>query len=390
MPPFIVGLLSFVLPGLGQASVGERGRALLVAFPTLAVLGAFGLIMFWDPTALSGAAPDSWLLLSLLVLDLVLGIYHLWAVLDAYVLARKAQEEWRWLDSSPRRGLVALSVVVLVAGTVGVHAAAAAVTVGWQHDLNCTSGGTPCWFDISYPQCGEPYPTDAEFGIVGVNKGIVFSTNPCLAASDDPPELVWAGGVKAQLYANTGNPGPDLSTKWPTNQTTPRECATSRLPDPDTVDCAYDYGWNAAADTYRRAVEAYVNLGLAPAGATSTPFPNMWWLDVETVNSWRADWSLNVSTLHGMTDYLYSVRAAGIGFYSTGYQWQQITGSPNDFAAYPSWIAGAKNAKQAVSWCSGKGFTGGSVALVQYHANGFDADFVCPNGRQPTPSGATS
>ncbi len=378
MPPFVVGLLSFLLPGLGQASVGERGRAALVALPTLAVLGAFALLMLLDPTALTDAAPDSRLLLSLLALDLLLAVYHLWAVLDAYVRARKAQEEWRWLDSSPRRWLVFVSAGVLVASTVGVHAAAAVATIGWQHDLNCKTGGTPCWFDISYPQCGSPYPNDAEYGIVGVNKGIVFSANPCLSEGDDPPELIWAGGVKAQLYVNTGNPGPDLSTKWPNNQTTPRECATSRFPDPDTADCAYDYGWNAAADSYRTAVEAYVNLGLAPSDATRTPQPNFWWLDVETVNSWQADWSLNIATLHGAVDYLYSTEPAGIGIYSTGYQWHEITGGTQDFAAFPSWVAGAKNAKQAVSWCSGKGFTGGRIELVQYHANGFDADFLCP------------
>jgi hypothetical protein len=378
MIPFAAALLSFLFPGLGQASLGYRDRAVIVALPTLAVLGAFALIMRSDPSLLFGPTPDQGLLTSLLILDLTLAVYHLWAVLDAYVLARKVRPDRLLLDYAPRRWVTILSVGVLVAGTVGVHAAAAEVSISWQHGLSCNTGATPCWFDISYPQCGSPFPDNAEFGIVGVNHGKVFSANPCLGVGDGPPELSWAGGVRAQLYANTGNPGPDLSTRWPNNQTSPRQCNTSAAPGADTADCAYDYGWNAAADSYGAAVSAYVAVGLAQAGATSTPSPNLWWLDVETVNSWREDdFSLNVAALHGAVDYLESVSTAGVGFYSTGYQWNQITGGTTDFAAYPSWVAGAGSAGQAVSICSATGFTGGRVALVQYQTGGFDADFPC-------------
>ncbi len=243
---------------------------------------------------------------------------------------------------------------------------------------SCKTGATPCWFDISYPQCGRPYPDNAEFGIVGVNHGIVFSANPCLSAGDSPPELAWAGGLKAQLYANTGNPGPDLSKKWPSNQASPRQCNTTEVPGSDTADCAYDYGWNAAADAYRTAIDAYVTLGLASAGATSTPSANMWWLDVETENSWRPDTTLNVAALSGAVAYLQSVKTAGIGFYSTQYQWKLITGGTSNFSAHPSWVAGAGSAKQAVGMCGSKGFTGGRVELVQYIVGRFDADFLCP------------
>ena len=37
---------------------------------------------------------------------------------------------------------------------------------------------------------------------------------------------------------------------------------------PRAIDC--DYGWNAAADSYRDAVTAYVQIGELPAGATQT------------------------------------------------------------------------------------------------------------------------
>jgi hypothetical protein len=203
--------------------------------------------------------------------------------------------------------------------------------------------------------------------------GIVFSANPCLSS-----ELAWAGGTAAQLYANTGNPGPTLSTHWPDGQIFPAECNLSRtilLSDSDTVGCAYDYGYNAAADAYYDAVLAYGQLGLAPA----TPADSPWWFDVETSNSWRSDVSLNVAALQGGVAYLTSVgvAASSIGFYSTQYQWDQITGGSVAFAAFKSWVAGASSAREASANCVGPGFTGGGVALTQYVFAGFDADLLC-------------
>ena len=375
--PFAAGLLSYLFPGLGQVSVGNRGRAAIVALPMVAVLGVFALILIFDRSSLFGLARNQGWLTSLLILDLMLFVYHLWAVLDAYLLAGKARRDVLGLGAFPSLWATVLGVGVLLAGTIGVHVAVAEVDMNWQHALSCNTGATPCWFDISYPQCGSPFPANAEFGIVGVNKGIVLSANPCLSTGDGPPELAWAGGVRAQLYANTGNPGPALSSRWPNNQTSPRQCNTSAVPGSDTADCAYDYGWNAAADSYRTATSAYVSLGLASPGATRTPSPNVWWLDVEIINSWRTDATLNVAALGGMVAYLQSMNTAGIGFYSTQYQWNQITGGSSDFSAYPSWVAGASSPRQAVGICSAKGFTGGRVALVQYLAGGFDADLLC-------------
>jgi len=240
-----------------------------------------------------------------------------------------------------------------------------------------SGGGSTIGYDISYPQCGGPFPTNAAFGIVGVNKGIVLSPNPCLGADNGPSELAWAGGEVAQLYANTGNPGPALSSHWPKTQTTPFDCSADASSGFDTANCAYDYGWNAAADSYATAVRAYISLGLAASDATRTPTANTWWLDVETGNSWRTDVSLNVAALRGAVAYLNSVGVASVGFYSTQQQWNEITGGTDVFAASPSWVAGARTARQASSNCSLTAFTGGSVALTQYFSKGFDADMRC-------------
>jgi hypothetical protein len=234
----------------------------------------------------------------------------------------------------------------------------------------------PTGYDISYPQCGGPFPGNVLFGIVGVNNGIVYSANPCLGSGDGPSELAWAEQYEpvAILYANTANPGPALSSHWPAGQTAPKFCDPAST---DSADCAYDYGWNAAADSYRDAVEAYVSLGRLPSGSTQTPQPNEWWLDVETANSWESNTTNNISELQGEVDYLKAQGVTTLGFYANSSDWQAITGGTTAFAAYPSWRAGAGSQRAAQSYCGTTGFTGGPIKYSQYAARGYDADVRC-------------
>jgi hypothetical protein len=183
--------------------------------------------------------------------------------------------------------------------------------------------------------------------------------------------------MNAALYANTADPGPALSTHWPNGQTSPEQCNTTANPGSNTAQCAYDYGWNAATDSYRDAVAAYVSLGWAQTGATRTPVANAWWLDVESGNSWTSSTAFNVDELQGEVDYLKSVGVGSVGFYSTSADWQTITGGTSSFAAYQSWMPGAGSLSQAQANCAGGGVTGGGVALTQYPSNGFDADYQC-------------
>jgi hypothetical protein len=222
-------------------------------------------------------------------------------------------------------------------------------------------------FDISYPQCNAAYPANPAFGIVGVNGGRVFSVNPCLAS-----QIAWGGGVATELYVNTGNPGPALSSFWPTGQTTPKFCDPSNT---DTTDCAFDYGWNAAKHSFETAEAAYRQLGI-----TTSPSATAWWLDVETSNSWREDnLALNVAALEGEVEYLLRRGATRLGFYSTTYQWGLITGGTKVFAAYPSWGAGARSERVARNLCDSTttSFTGARLALVQYPYQAFDANIRC-------------
>jgi hypothetical protein len=230
---------------------------------------------------------------------------------------------------------------------------------------------TASGYDVSYPQCGGALPSGAQFGIVGVDGGRVRSANPCLATED-----AWARAASAApaYYLNTGNPGPRVSNFWPSGQASPRACATT-YPANDSADCAYDYGWNNAQDSWARAASAGV----------PTPELRTWWLDVETGNSWEtlqygqaATYQANdLATLQGQRDFLRSQGVQTVGVYSTAYQWGQVVGS-SAFDAAPAWYAGTGSLSTAQSHCGAAAFTGGVVTLVQFANAGYDGDVRCP------------
>jgi hypothetical protein len=216
------------------------------------------------------------------------------------------------------------------------------------------------------------FPAGGGVAIAGVNGGLPFAANPCLAS-----ELAWAG-AGGELYANTADPGPLLSSHWPNGQTSPQQCNTTTLAGADTASCAYDYGWNAAADSYADAVAGYIAAGLAPAGATATPGPNTWWLDVETDNSWEPTVANNLAELQGEVDYLKSVGAATVGFYAPPAAWATVIGSSTMFSAQPFWLPGAASFADAQARCARTAPNGGQISLVQFpQSSSVNADLVC-------------
>jgi len=248
---------------------------------------------------------------------------------------------------------------------IAASALAAAVLLTPTAAFAKTHGGggggspSPTGYDVSYPQCGTALPTGQTFGIVGVNSGIVFSPNPCLST-----EYAWAVkstmSPRVSFYANTADPGP-TSPHWPTGQA---GCPSDTL----TTGCSYDYGWNAAADSFQDAVAAST-----PAAAQAAP----WWLDVESANSWQNTPSYNIADLQGAVAYLQSVGVSTVGIYTNGSSWSSITGNSTAFARYPSWVPGARSLRGAESNCTAS-ITGGMVTDAQYPLNGYDADYRCP------------
>jgi hypothetical protein len=268
----------------------------------------------------------------------------------------------------------------LVPGNNVVSVYAHSPAKGWwykQVTLNVSAGATvraappALGFDFSFPQCGGPEPNAPAFAVVGVNGGRAFSGNPCLAR-----QYVWALTAtspvqpRVAFYMNTGNPGPETSTRWPrAGMSTPQPCDGSW-----SAACAYDYGWLAAQDAYARA------RSVAGDGAAVVP----WWLDVEAANSWSIDVTTNAADLQGAIEYLRSVNVGTVGIYTLAADWESIVGAPSPtapqnapFSPLPNWRPGSRSSTDALNWC-GRTVTGGHVAFVQYPANGFDANLPCP------------
>ncbi len=270
------------------------------------------------------------------------------------------------------------SWAVFTQDTAGNTSTAATVTAA-------TTGAppTPVGYDVSWPQCETTLPTDPAFAIVGVNGGIATTTNQCLGA-----QLAWAATSTGQtsqprvaLYVNTANPA-DQALVWPTSNAYPSGVLVDNpygtcTDGDDGAACAFMYGYARAYD------DANVRGVADPAGY-------FWWLDVETTNSWQSDQVANRAVLEGMTTYFGDVlNAAGVGIYSTTYQWELIVGEigavtsptttpgPSNLNGLPSWIAGATTLSGAQSACSGTPLTGGEITVTQYVQDDLDHDYAC-------------
>jgi hypothetical protein len=255
--------------------------------------------------------------------------------------------------------ILVTSSVFIFSGSTALAAKASAAT------------NTPLGNDISWPQCNKALPKGQAFGVVGVNNGLANNTNPCFST-----QLSWTlastggtGQPKAALYVNTANP--ELSGSWwpssndyggTTVNNTYGTCDHSA-----SAACAYMYGYAKAYDD-------------ATIRGVNNPASYLWWLDVETINSWSANKTTNRADLEGMAAYFQSIGAQA-GIYSTSYQWGQIVGpvdASSNLYDLKSWIPGARNESAAKSNCSLSPLTaGGSVSLTQFVSKNLDYDYSC-------------
>ena len=244
---------------------------------------------------------------------------------------------------------------------------------------------TPYGIDISHPQCGAIPDITPAFAIIGVNGGKASTQNPCFAQ-----QFAWANQSSgspeqptASVYINTGNPALE-ATWWPSSNTTKSGVKISNPKGTCNhkagVACAYVYGYSMALDD----AQSYIG-GTDPASL-------MWWLDVETSNTWSSkDLAANAASITGMAVYLKSI-GAPVGLYSTPYQWKLIAGttpSTSSLSKLPSWLAGAKSATDAAARCGGTALTsGGRISMVQWinSAGTLDYNYSCHQlSTTPTP-----
>ncbi len=244
-------------------------------------------------------------------------------------------------------------------------------------------------YDISYPQCGNKnlknLPTDHYFGIVGVNGGTASTFNSCLTE-----QLAWANKAKTgfeahqdrvQLYVNTANPAQDPAytnwSTWPTSGNTPYgDCAGEKTND---LACSWQYGWNRSVAT-----EAYF-ISKTPAGMSKNTADYIWWLDVETMNSWQTGstdaLARNRAAIEGFAAY-YQSKNAQVGLYSTAYQWGEIVGTSlitdGNLVGLPNWRPGGANLTTAKDACEADPLTsGGHISITQYIVKNLDNNHSC-------------
>jgi hypothetical protein len=259
---------------------------------------------------------------------------------------------------------------------VAFGAMAAVVVPGTASAAPSTVG-----YDVSHPQCDTDLPRERAFAVVGVNGGLSTRANPCLQE-----QLTWAwdssGEIedqpRAQLYLNTANPGQllDRVTTWPERGATPYGSCDGT----NSMACSWQYGWERAQNS----VVSFFTPAAKAARVDSQPSRYVWWLDVETMNTWQFGSSealaRNRATLEGMTEYLLS-RNARVGVYSTGQQWSQIVGDVDEdsvLADLDSWLAGSVTADEADDACAEDPLVpDGEVVLSQYVRNELDRNASC-------------
>lgn len=280
-----------------------------------------------------------------------------------------------------QKGLYIAVLGILLSVLCAPHSMAAKPSVASKES-------TPLGIDVSWPQCDRKLPVDHAFGIVGVNDGLANTTNPCLAE-----QLAWAkkavGGTpqeRVQLYVNTANPGGLGTISWPKSNDGP-----SGMPAPndygicdggDTFACAWQYGWNRAYEDAEDRLRPAALIG----GVNPEPSTYLWWLDVETENTWKSGSTLvgtasNVAVLEGMTAYFESINAR-VGLYSTSTQWHQIVGDSisdaSNLIALPNWRPGGANLNLAKQACRAEPLTSnGRISLTQFVSRGLDYNYSC-------------
>jgi hypothetical protein len=234
-----------------------------------------------------------------------------------------------------------------------VTAIIASATVASAAVLNDPYPAGHIGYDVSYPQCPPTTAPPGDFGIIGVNGGRPFSNNGCLAKEiSDAPTTT----MPPSLYLNTGYSGAYRRQIISSCST-----ASASVGGTSTQKEAWAIGCSEAANSM---TYAFNN------GASGTNVA-MWWLDVETGNSWSSsNLSLNQYTINGAAARLAST-SMPVGVYSSASMWTAITGSTN---FTPTNIAAIWEASGGSCTPS---FTSLRVWLLQSVTSGVDSDYAC-------------
>jgi len=235
-------------------------------------------------------------------------------------------------------------------------------------------------YDISFPECGIGIPAISttgapyRFAIVGINDGRAFTPNPCLGAEY---QLATSQGLQISFYQNLNAPIGSTAYK---GQNGPKGfCAPG-----DGACLSYNYGYNAAMDAFGYATTTTGRAGM------------VWWLDIETANSWEPNPAWNAQTIQGAIDF-YQQANQLVGIYSIPSMWDQSTplaergtmlagnaplllpqiAGSGFRPGVPEWTTGARSLSSAPQLCPTSPFTSEPIWLAQEPRASYDEDYAC-------------
>jgi LCP family protein required for cell wall assembly len=203
--PAAAALLSFLFPGAGQAVAGKPRRGALVAMPAIALMAIAVVLVLTARRQIADTLLSDNALLAILLVNVALLLYRLWAIVDAYLVALpRGKEQSKRLPSvlGVRAARAVLGVVVLA--TVGTHLAVGAVDVQIRDALNCTfNTDAPCWFGSGNVAAGETLPplpdstgaldpTESPSGMVADPSGSSTPTATTSASASTGPTPTWS------------------------------------------------------------------------------------------------------------------------------------------------------------------------------------------------------
>jgi LCP family protein required for cell wall assembly len=216
--PALGALLSFLVPGLGQAVTGRWRRGIAIAAPVLLLGALIATIAIVDRRLLVRtvlARPEGSdvlpVLLGLLGLSLLLLVYRLWAIVDAYVGARRR-------PTAGARSLVAatangVALVVILAATVAMHGWVA--WVGWnghQALVAIFDPAGPNGGNVGGVPSAEPTPATTPEPSLAPSIGASPAPTPAPTPVPTPsptPQPAWAadGRLNVLLIGSDAGPG---------------------------------------------------------------------------------------------------------------------------------------------------------------------------------------
>ncbi|MGA3029140.1 MAG: LCP family protein [Candidatus Limnocylindrales bacterium] len=233
--PAAAAFLSFLFPGWGQAAAGNRRRGLLVAIPALTVTVLAVLIFVFARHQILDSLFSASALTSFLLLDVVILLYRLWAIADAYSIASPLRPKPAIGDKvqteQPVRGarqpLAAVVLGAVMVATIGTHLAFGAVDVQYRDAISSIFNQyAPDWFGgngnlpsgaTAAPFSNDPGVTDAPTAS-GVASASEAPGSPTIAISGSPVPLPSAGPTTAAgipIFPIENVSGPDTApAQW--------------------------------------------------------------------------------------------------------------------------------------------------------------------------------